>query len=238
MEGETKNMVAGCTSCGTSAMMMAAPGQGWKDAPIERLAEWNPQVAYARALRVPLAPWMPTIRATFQDQTTTPIGPFSWTAQGSSNDQVRLNTFGIVDRIMFQIDAPDANSGQLFKPQIDFFYGLQSGIEATLIVDGDPQYVPTPDFVPLRMLCAMISEDWPMGWVLTNTNVAKMQFNVPLLALLETAPVKVSVTFRMWKPNVGYAKGRQFVMMTDRQAYEGLHMLGYDVGEADQFCTG
>jgi hypothetical protein len=234
-EGEATRMTGSC-GCGGKSMVMSVGGYDWKDAPIEKVAEWNPQLAYARALRVPLVPWLPTIRATFQDSTTATIGPFSWTAQGSSSDQVRLNTFGVVDRIMFQIDAYEANSGQAFKPQIDFYYGLQSGIEATLIVDGDPKYVPTPDFVPIRMLAAMLNEAWPMGWVLSNTNVCKMQFNVPQLALLTTPPVKVSVTFRMWVPNVGTARGRQFLMLNDRQAYEGLGKLGYDVGNAADYC--
>lgn len=229
MDGEAAaKMVAGC-GCSQQGAFMSLPvgGDDWRSGPIEKVAEWNPQIAYARALRVPLVPWIPVIRATFTSTATPTIGPFSWTVQASSNDQVRINSFGIVDRIMFQIDAPQANSGLAIKPFIDWFYGQQSGIEATLIVDGDPKYVATPDFVPLRMVCAMINEAWPMGWVLTNTNVCKMQFNIPLTALLETPPVKVSVGFRIWTPNVGTAKGRQFTMMTDRQAYEGLEKLGY-----------
>jgi len=236
---DTAERMTGACGCSTKSMVFGGGiGDGdWRSAPIEKVAEYNPQLAYARALRVPLVPWFPNIRGTF-DGTTPTIGPFSWAVQGSSNDQVRLNTFGVVDRIVFQIDAPNANSGNGFKPQFDFFYGLQSGIEATLIVDGDPKYVPSPDFTPLRSLCALLNEAWPSGWVLTNTNVCKMQFNVPLLALLETPPVKVTVTFRMWIPNAGLAKGRQFVMMTDHQAYEGLTRLGYKVGHADDFCTG
>lgn len=229
-ESTAKQMVGSC-GCGGNSGYMSVPvgGDDWRSAPIERVAEWNPQIAYARALRVPLAPWVPVIRATFADSTTPTVGPFAWATQASSNDQVRINSFGIVDRIMFQIDAPNANDNIAWKPVLDFFYGLQSGIEATMIIDGDPKYVVAPDFVPLRLICAMINEAWPMGWVFTSTNVPKMQFNVPLLSLLEAPPVKVTVGFRIWTPNVGTVKGRQFVMMTDSQAYEGLKRLGYKI---------
>jgi hypothetical protein len=208
---------------------LAVGGSGWKDSAIEKVAETAPQVAYARALGVQLVPWFPNIRGTFPDGATTTIGPFAWAVQGSNNEGMRLETFAVVDRIVFQIDAQNANAGAQLKPLVDFFYGLQSGIEATLIVDGSPKYVPSPDFTPIRSLCALLNEDWPMGWILSNTNACKMQFNVPILALLEAPPVKVTVTFRLWIPNVGTAKGRAFTMMNDRQATEGLRELGYDV---------
>ena len=200
----------------------------WRNAPIEKVAEWNPQVALARALRVPLAPWIANIRGTFTSSTS-PIGPFSWQIQGGSNDQQRANTFAILDRIVFQIDSPGANAGAAFKPQTDYYFGLQSGIEATLIVDGDPKYIVSPDFTPIRSLCALINEAWPQGWVLTNTNAPKMQFNISNSALIVAYPTKVTATFRMWIPNVGDLRGRQFVMMTDNEAYRQLKKLGYPV---------
>ena len=201
---------------------------GWRDAPIEQIAQFNPQLALARALKVPLAPWLLNIRGNFANSTS-PIGPFSWAIQGSNNDFQRLNTFAVVDRIVFQIDSPNNNAGTQLKPLTDFFFGLQSGIEATLLVDGDPKYVPSPDFTPIRSLCALINEDWPMGWVLTNNNACKMQFNISQAALVPNFPTKVTVTFRTWVPNQGTIVGRQFNMMNDRQAYEALQARGYQV---------
>ena len=224
-----------CASRSSSVILgggdLGDPGSGdWRTAPIERVAEWNPQVALARALRVPLMPWIANIRGTFLDATS-PIGPFSWLIQGSSPDQQRANTFAVLDRIVFEIDAPNANAGQAFKPQTDFYFGLQSGIEATMIVDGDPKYIVSPDFTPIRSLCALINEAWPQGWVLTNTNMPKMQFNISNAALIPSYPTKVTVTFRMWIPNVGYAKGRRFVMMSDTEAYRQLSKLGMKIPE-------
>lgn len=207
-------------------------GGDWRNAPIEKVAESNPQVALARVMSVPLQPWIANIRGTFQDGTT-PIGPFSWMIQGSTGtpDQQRANTFAIVDRIVFQIDAPNSNEGAPYKPQTDFFFGLQSGLESTLVVDGNPKYIVSPDFTPIRSLVALLNEGWPMGWVLTNTNIPKMQFNISDQNLIQSFPTKVTVTYRMWIPNQGDARGRAFTMMTDLEAYRQLKKRGVAVSD-------
>lgn len=225
-----KSRMTGATPTG-QAVIYGGGDLDWRNAPIEKVAEWNPQVALARVLRVPLVPWIANIRGNFPNSTS-PIGPFSWQTTGSAPDQQRANTFCVLDRIVFEVDAPNANAGAAFKPQTDYYFGLQSGIEATMIVDGDPKYVVSPDFTPIRSLCALINEAWPQGWVLTNTNAVKMQFNLSNSAIVPTYPTKVTVTFRMWIPCVGYPSGRRFVMMTDSEAYKQLARLGIPVPDS------
>lgn len=204
----------------------AAPGYGgdsWRSAPIERVAEFSPQIALARAWRIPLAPYLLNIRGTFTD-TTQVIGPFTWAVNGEAT---RLNQFAIVDRMVFEIDVPNANAGQTLKPLSDFFFGMQSGVTATLTVDGAPRYVVAPDFTPIRTLMAMVAEAWPMGWVITNTQALKMQFQQNV-ALAPTYPMNITCTFRTWTP---YNTTR-FVGMTDSQALKELEGLGCDVSAA------
>jgi hypothetical protein len=221
-----------CSCGGSSPSTIVTGGDSFMTWPVERVMEISPQLALARAAHVPLAPWYPNIRANFTSSANTPIGPFSWQLVGSNNDQVRLNTFGIVDRIVYQIDDAGNNAGYSGKPEQDFYFGYQSGIEATLMVDGDPRYVPAPDYTPLRSLCTLFNEAWPSGWLLTNTNVCKMQFNISNAALIPQYPCKVTVTFRLWVPNVGTPCGKQFVMMTDSTAYDYLEKMGYETGGA------
>ena len=219
-----------CENCKAGPLVTYTGGDlDWRNAPIEQVAEWNPQVALARALRVPLVPWIANIRATFTSSAQPNIGPFAWQVQGGSNDQQRANTFAILDRMVFQIDAPNANSGAGYKPEQDWYFGFQSGIEATLVMDGDPRYVVSPDYTPIRNLTTMVNEAWPQGWVLTNTNAAKMQFNLSNVALIPSYPTKVTVTFRMWIPCVGTPKGQRFVMMSDSEATRQLVKLGVPV---------
>ena len=225
-----RGKMIGSTPTGTS-VVYGGGELDWRTAPIHLVAEWNPQVALARLMRVPLVPWIANIRGNFTSSTS-PIGPFSWQTTGSAPDQQRANTFCVVDRITYEVDAPNANSGAAFKPQTDWYFGLQSGIEATMIVDGDPKYIVSPDFTPIRSLCELISEAWPQGWVLTNTNAVKMQFNLSNSAIVPTYPTKITVTFRMWIPNVGYPNGRRFVMMTDSEAYRQLAKLGVTIPES------
>jgi hypothetical protein len=133
----------------------------WLGAPMRELAAVSPQVALARALRIPLRPFVLNIRATFNDTTTT-VGPFSWSITGGVSggvvENTRLFQFAIVDRMVYEIDQPNANQGAALKPVSDFFFGMQSGIQATMIVDPvGSGYSVSSDFTPIRSLMAMMN---------------------------------------------------------------------------------
>lgn len=199
----------------------AAGNAAWRSASIDQVAEYSPSLALARALRVPLVPIVYNCVATFTTASPTTTAIVSWQA---NNEPTRLSQFAVVDSVMFEIDVPSANAGAQLKPIADFFFGLQSGIGASLIVKGNPQYsVATDLLTPVRILCAMLNEGWPQGWVLGPTQGIMMQFNAS--QALQFLPATITVSFRMWTPDTSC--GQKFVNMSDSDALCELQGMGY-----------
>jgi len=187
---------------------------GWSSSDILAAAQTSPQIALAKARNIPFAPYLLNIANTFTDSTTLTSQPQSF--QGG---QQRLDQVSVVDSMMFQIDGPQAFIGSQGKAQSDFFYGLQSGITATMEVQGAPRYAVAPFFTPIRTLCAMLNESWPFGWILSNNQTISMQFQQTIP--VPTPPVIVTVTFRLWQP-----LGTEFVGMSSGEARSALAKMG------------
>ncbi len=201
-------------------------GADWRTAPIKAVAAMSPQIALARSYGIPFAPFLQSIQGTFQNTTDT-IGPFPL----GTNANDRTSLVSVCDQVVLHVDAPNLNLGNAFKPFLDFFYARQTGIQATLQVDGSPRYVVAPDFTPIDTLIAMLTEGWPMGWVLGYTQAPKMQFTTSFA--LPSVPVTVICTFRMWQPTIA----RPMIGMTDAKALEILVQRGeLTQAEADKFC--
>jgi hypothetical protein len=199
----------------------AAGNAAWRSASIDQVAEYSPSLALARVLRVPLVPVVYNVVGTFTSASPTTTQMLSWQA---NNEPTRLSQFAVVDSVMFEIDCASANAGTQLKPLSDFFFGLQSGIGAMLLVKGNPQYsVATDLLTPLRTLCAMLNEGWPQGWVLGPTQGIMMQFNAQ--QVLPFLPVTVTVSFRMWTPDTSC--GQKFVNLSDSDALCELQSMGY-----------
>lgn len=193
----------------------------WRCEPIDSVAEYSPSLALARALRVPLVPIVYNVVGTFTAAQPSTTNTVSWQANA---ENTRLPQFAVIDAVMFEIDVPSANAGAQLKPLADFFFGLQSGITASLIVKGAPQYSVASDLLtPIRSLCAMLNEGWPQGWVMTPTQGIIMQFSTSFA--LSFLPATVTVTFRMWTPSTSC--GDRFVNLSDSDACTQLRALGY-----------
>jgi hypothetical protein len=218
-----------CTACGNVGMggltKLGSPKQpkagfgGWQTAPIEEVAMWDPVIALARAMGAQFVPFMLNIRTSFVDNDELISNTVSF--EGSNE---RLNMVSVVDEVTYQIDTPNLNPGNALQAVNAWFYARQSGIQATLIVDGAPRYVVAPFFTPLESLASSLAEGWPMGWSLGYTQTMKMQFKatIPIPAL----PANVTVTMRAWQPSAG---NTFFVGMTDPVARSLLTRLGYNV---------
>lgn len=206
-------------------MRSFAVGGDWRSAPIEVVAEHSPLVALARMKRIQFAPWVLNIRGTFNNgAANTTVGPNAWTVSNGT-ERTRLMQFAICDRLMHQIYQPSFDSGGELKSLADYYFELQSGIEATLNVTGQPSYVVAPDFTPLKTLTSMLGEAWPLGWVLTPTQACTMQFIAN--QALPTTPTTVVVTFRLWTP-IGTT---EFVNMDEGTAVRQLKdQFGVDCG--------
>lgn len=153
------------------------------------LSAGSPRLALAVARGVPLAPYLINVRALFPT-TDTPMVP-------DVGSDVKITQDTIIDAMVVRTlnESTTANQNQ-FQAFSDFFYNFQSGIEATLDVQGAPRYSVAPKFMPLSTMADMISggSHWPAGWVLTYQQQLFMSFNAKVL--LPFAPVEVVCTFR------------------------------------------
>lgn len=190
------------------------------DVSIWDLAQYSPQLALARAQGVQLAPQMLNIRASFVDATNT-LNPQSFDGATNNSGNVSITQPTIIDQILYEIDAPNAFPGNVFKSMSDFFYSLQSGIQATMEVVGAPRYPVAPYFTPIKALLSGLAEGWPIGWVLGYTQSIMMQFQQTIP--VPTFPTNVTVSFRMWQP-IGTD---DFQMMDASTARTRLAALGF-----------
>jgi hypothetical protein len=174
------------------------------------LALGSPRLAYAVATGAALAPYFVNVRATFNDTSVTDVP--------NLGSDIKIVQDTLIDAMVIRTinQSVTANLNQ-FQAQSDFFYNFQSGLEATLDVQGAPRYSDAPTFVPLSTLADMVSgqSHWPGGWVLTYQQQLFMSFHASVA--LPTAPILVVVTFRCWT-----ATGQAFVEMSNREAMENL----------------
>jgi hypothetical protein len=193
--------------------------------PPELIATSSPVLAYAMALQLPFVPFHINIRAKMTpDVLTTQTMSF----EGSNE---RLNMASIIDSVKYTIDAPNSFPGTLGHSQEAWYFAKQSGIQATMIVDGAPRYVVAPFYTPLETLLSEdLAQSWPQGWVLEYTQSVKMQFTQTIP--LPSNPVNVTVTFRLWQPGGGQAL--QLVGMTNDVARDKLLALGIDPAKISQ----
>jgi len=174
------------------------------------LAAGSPRLALARALGVRFAPYMINIVADF-DATDVTMIP----ATGSD---VKICQDTIVDAMVLEV-LNESNTANLsvFQPQSDYFYTFQSGLSATLDVQGAPRYTVAEKFTPLKTLCDLVSgtSHWPAGWILTYQQQLFMAFEARVT--LPFAPIEVTVSFRCRIPT-----GELFVEMTNNEALQYL----------------
>lgn len=181
-----------------------------------QIAQYSPQLALALVKRVRFAPYCVNIRASFQDTTNT-LNPVSF-------DGGNLSQPSLCDSIEYQIDQPAAFPGTQLKSLSDYFFGLQSGIQALMDVFGAPRYSIAPFFTPIRALFHTLGDSWPHGWVLQYNQTVSMQFQQTIP--VPTYPTNIVTTFRLWQP----AGTDEFVNMTTGEANTQLAALGWGGG--------
>jgi len=195
---------------------------------VQRMLEaGSPRLALAKAMGVPMAPYVMNVRATFPDVDT----------QGVPNvgSDVKIVQDTLIDCLVVRVTI-DQTPLNVFQTQSDYYLNFQSGIEATLDVKGAPRYSVAPNFTPLSTLADVINGNskWPAGWILTYQQQLFMSFNARI-APLPDAPITVVCTFRGWIP-----VGEMFVQMSNREAFERLAQRGVQCDEQyiDFWCRG
>lgn len=188
------------------------------------LAAGSPRLALAKAMGVPLAPYIINVRATFDDVDTADVP-----SQGAD---VKVSQDTLVDSLVVRTTLDRTAQGQ-FDNLNDYFGNFQNGIEATLDVQGAPRYTVAENFTPLSTLADVINGNarWPGGWILTYQQQLFMSFHSRIT--LPAAPVTVVCTFRTWVPT-----NDMFVLMPTRDAVARLAECGINLNSAyvDRVC--
>lgn len=155
------------------------------------LAAGSPRLALAKALGVPLAPYIINVRATFPEVDTADVPDIG--------SDVKIVQDTLIDAMVVRLQN-DNTPQNIFQPQSDYFFNFQSGIEATLQVNGAPRYSVAEMFTPLSTLADVVNggSHWPGGWLLTYQQQLFMSFHSRVT--LPFAPLEVICTFRGWLP--------------------------------------
>jgi hypothetical protein len=157
------------------------------------LAAGSPRLALAKARGVPLAPYLINVRAVFPN-TDTVVVP-------DVGSDVKIVQDTLIDSLVIRVQNESTTANQnTFQAQSDYYYSFQSGLEATLDVQGAPRYSVAPKFTPLSTMGDLINGNshWPGGWVLTYQQQLWMSFRATIA--LPVAPLEVICTFRSWTP--------------------------------------
>jgi hypothetical protein len=159
----------------------------------EMLVLGSPRLALCKALGIKLVPFVINVRATFTSTDTTDVPDVG--------SDVKIVTDTFIDEALVRItNQSNTANASVFQPQSDYFYNVQSGIEATLDVQGAPRYTIAEKFTPLATLfdTANGSGFWPDGFVLTYQQQFFMSFHASVT--LPFAPLDVTVSWRAWVP--------------------------------------
>ncbi len=196
---------------------------------VQRMLEaGSPRLALAKAMGVPMAPYVMNVRATFPDVDTPGVPDVG--------SDVKIVQDTLIDCMVVRVTNDTGGQSNIFQPQSDYFFNFQSGIEATLDVKGAPRYSVAPNFTPLSTLADVVNGNskWPAGWILTYQQQLFMSFNARI-APLPFAPATVVCTFRGWIP-----VGEMFVQMSNREAFERLAARGVTCDEkyVEYWCRG
>lgn len=186
----------------------------------------SPRLALARAKGIPIVPLIVSIRATFTSATDVDVPAVG--LQGNQGGiPYRLVNDALIDTMVSRVVNKSTTANQnILQTFSDFMFGFQSGLEATLTVEGQPRYQVVSQFQPLSNIADMINGNshWPYGWILKPSEQLLMSFHagVPL----PYAPIDVIVSFRLWTT---VSDGD---IPSNRQAFSALEGLGYQVPNA------
>jgi len=167
-----------------------------------------PRLALARAQGIPFVPYYINVRTTF-DNPDRNLNP-------EVGSDVKIVADTIIEEIEYTITR-DRTPQNVLQPQSDFFFSLQSGIEAKINVVGMPRPSIASKFTPLSTLAKAAGTPgpgFPNGiWVMTY----QQQLQVDFLARVQLPdfPITVVMTFKTLTPDTDKFDG---VNITDREA--------------------
>lgn len=175
------------------------------------LAAGSPRLALARARGVPFAPFFINIRATFPDTSVSSVPDVG--------SDVKISQDTLVNEMIVRVfnRSVTANQNQ-FQAQSDWYFNWQSGIEATMDIQGAPRPTIADTFIPLANLFDAFNGSAKRaghGFILTYQQQFFMSFQATVT--LPVAPMEVVVTFPCETP-----VSQAFTRMTNREAIDAL----------------
>lgn len=178
----------------------------------------SPRLALAKAMGIPFQPQLINVRATFPTVDTADVPDVG--------SDVKITQDSLVDCMVVRLQNSNSPANS-FSTLSDFFFNFQSGIEATLDVQGQPRYSVAERFTPLSTLADVVNggSHWPHGWILNYQQQLFMSFHANVT--LPTAPYDVICTFRVFTPTSDI-----FVQMTNREALARLAEQGITCDDA------
>jgi hypothetical protein len=153
-------------------------------------------LALARARGV-LIPWALTTQVDFTSGNTS-AGAIQ-TNVNPSNEQ-RLGLDAYVSSATYKILNTQTANIPGSQPINDFFFNYQSGINYQLRINGQPGGNPTPYYTPISSLPASYNGGWILHYSEWPQIDMQLSINLPYT-------VTVFVTFNLWAPRCGRAKG-------------------------------
>lgn len=178
-----------------------SPSPGLASA-VQLLEMGSVRLGLARCRGIPFAPYMVNVRARFPD-TTTAVVP-------DVGSDVKITQDTLFDAMVVRVFNRSTTANQnIFQAQSDWYFNWQSGIEATLDVQGAPRYTVADRFTPLANLMDAFNGDsrWGAGWIVGGGMQQQLFMSFNATVVLPFAPMEVVCSFRGWAPvNEGYGR--------------------------------
>lgn len=203
-------------TCGGGSAMAAAGGPVPKGCTIEMAKDvyrylrlGSPRLALAAAVGVPMVPYSIRVEGDFATTSQTEV------TQAGNDVKIVQDTF--IEEIKIQVQNQNTPGGT--DSLTNFFFELESGIEATMkIVGPGTGYMPVPEFTPLKHIARKFNQD--NLWLLTYNNGVEMDFQ----ATVSPLPFAVNVTVTLEGITSTWPK---IIDISQVEAIGRLKKLGY-----------
>lgn len=163
--------------------------------PLVALSFYYPEVAIALLEGARLLPIIIPIDLRWDAETGTQIGAQS--NEGSA--RTALAVPAIIHQIVYDVERPNANVGNVLGAQEDFFLAQTPYVDCSIRLASDRQVVRyTLDVSPtaLPLLAAPLHEAWPCGWLLEGNQNPIVQGTLTRALVDDDVPFKIRIGLR------------------------------------------
>lgn len=202
---------------------LGAAGGAYGRRPIPSLWQFlemgSPRLALARARGVPFAPWITSIKATFE-QSSPAVVPNEGTNTKYPQDMWLESAICRVTSLTTPLNQ--------FQTLSDFFQNYQNGIECILFVQGAPRYGIVEQYTGISTVFDMVNPWWMGDFVITFDQNLEMSFQTVFPLPDAAIPLQVEVAFR----NMGPVNDAFYKMSSEEAFGRLLKEFGIECSDA------